>query len=244
MSGHSKWSTIKRKKGAQDAKRGKIFGRLSKEVSVAAREGGNRDPSSNPRLRLALQNARAANMPKDNIERALKKGEGQDGSVYQQPVYEGYAPSGVAVYVECMTDNLNRTVAQIRHLFNKYGGSLATSGSLEHLFTRKCFFIIDKPQLDEQEEIVLELIDAGMDDVLVRDERSLIVAPFDVFGNLQKKIEALGLPIAESGLRQVPRTMVDLEKKEVQKVFTLLDALEEEDDVQRFFHNLSCDSCS
>ena len=244
MSGHSKWSTIKRKKGEQDTKRGKIFGRLSKEINIAAKEGGNIDPSSNPRLRLALQNARAANMPKDNIERALKKSQGQNENTYQQPVYEGYAPSGVAVYVECMTDNLNRTIAQIRHLFNKYGGRLATSGSLEHLFTRKCFFIIDKPRLDEQEELVLELIDIGMEDVFVKDEQSLVTAPFEVFGNLQKKIEALELPITESGLRRVPHTMVDLKKQDTEKVFRLLDALEDDDDVQRVFHNLSGNSCS
>ena len=141
MSGHSKWSTIKRKKGALDAKRSKVFTKIIKEISVAVREGGP-DPMGNPRLRLAIQSAKAANMPKENIERAIKKGSGTDGAHYTEVTYEGYAPHGVAIYVECMTDNLNRTVASVRSAFNKYGGALGTNGSLEFLFDRKGVFTI------------------------------------------------------------------------------------------------------
>ena len=239
MSGHSKWSTIKRKKGAQDAKRGQIFGRLSKEISIAVKEGKSADPSSNSRLRLVLQNAKAANMPKDKIERALHKSEAQDSDTYQQPTYEGYAPEGIAVYVECMTDKLTRTVSQIRHLFNKYGGNLATSGALDHLFTRKAFFLVEVKKIEQQEETVLDLIDAGMDEVQSIGEQSLLSCPFAAFGELQKKIESLSLSIVESEIQRIPKTMIRLAPKATEKVQHFLDLLEEDDDVERVFHNLS-----
>lgn len=240
MSGHSKWSTIKRRKGAQDAKRGQVFGRLSKEIYVAVREGGSADPEMNPRLRLALQNARSANMPKENIEKALRKGQGSHASQYHQPTYEGYAPAGVAVYVECMTDNLNRTVSQVRHLFQKHGGSLATSGSLDFLFIRKGFFVVDTPNIETQEDKALALIDAGAEQILPEGKtQSLLICSFEDFGNLQKQVEALALAIVEAGWQRIPNNMQKVSPEELPRVQKLLHALEEEDDVQRIFHNLA-----
>ena len=238
MSGHSKWSTIKRKKGAQDAKRGKLFGRLSKEISISVREGGSADPAANPRLRLALQNARSANMPKGNIDKALRKGQGSDGNNYQHVVYEGYAPAGVAVYVECMTDNLNRTLSQVRHLFSKHGGSLTTSGALDFLFARKGFFIVDVLNIEAQEETVLSLIEAGVEEILPEGEQSLFICAFEAFGQLQKEIEALQLPIQEANLQRVPHTLQEVTTEEAARVQRLLTALEDDDDTQRVFHNL------
>ena len=240
MSGHSKWSTIKRKKGAQDAKRSKLFGRLSKEISIAVREGNSDEPSSNSRLRLALQNARAANMPKDNIEKALRKGKGHESANYQQVIYEGYAPAGVAVYVECMTDNLNRTLSQVRHLFSKHGGNLTTSGALDFLFSRKGCFVLDVANLEAKEKYALALIDAGTEQILPEGEaQSLLVCAFEDFGHLQKQIEALQLPIVETALHRIPHNLHRLDEKEATRVKRLLFALEDDDDVQRVFHNMA-----
>ena len=240
MSGHSKWSTIKRKKGAQDAKRSKIFGRLAKEISVAVRESNSADPSANPRLRLALQNARVANLPKDNIEKALRKGQGNESTHYQQVVYEGYAPAGIAVYVECMTDNLNRTLSQVRHLFSRHGGSLTTSGSLDFLFSKKGFFILDVPNVEAHEEHALALIDAGAEQILPEgDSQSLLVCALEAFGQLQKQIETLGLPIREAALQRIPHNLQQLQTEEATRVKRLLSALEEEEDVQKIFHNMA-----
>ncbi len=240
MSGHSKWSTIKRKKGSQDEKRGLIFGRLSKEISVAVREGGSAEPSANPRLRLSLQNARNANMPKDNIEKALKKGQGATGNTYHHPTYEGYGPEGVAVYVECVTDNLNRTVSQVRHLFQKYGGSLTTSGSLDFLFARKGFFVLDVPNIEKNEELTLVLIDAGIEQILDKGtDKSLLIFPFESFGAVQKKVEELSLPISEALLQRVPNSVKKLDESAAIRVQKLLDVLEEDSDVQQVFHNMA-----
>jgi YebC/PmpR family DNA-binding regulatory protein len=166
MSGHSKWSKIKRAKGAQDAKRGKIFTKLIKEISIAVREGGNSDPDSNPRLRTAIQNAKGANMPKDNVERAIKKAAGEGGAAYTETTYEGYALGGIGIFVEAMTDNLNRTVASVRSIFTKGGGNLGTNGSLTFLFERKGSFILDGNAIAEMDpdELEMELIDAGAED--------------------------------------------------------------------------------
>jgi YebC/PmpR family DNA-binding regulatory protein len=168
MSGHSKWANIKRRKGAQDAKRAKIFTKLIKELTVASREGGP-DPAANPRLRLAVQNAKGANMPKDTMERAIKKGSGSDAEDYIELTYEGYAPHGVAVFVECTTDNLNRTVSNVRATFSKYGGNLGKKGEVEYMFNRKSVFILEAPEGLDQDEFILELIDAGAEDVEFED---------------------------------------------------------------------------
>ena len=237
MSGHSKWSTIKRKKEAQDSKRGKIFGRLSKEISVAVREAKSADTEANPRLRLALQNARAANMPKENIEKALQKGQGGDQKNLQAQIYEGYGPSGAAVYVECMTDNVHRTVSQIRHIFSKYGGNLATSGSLAFLFSRKGYFLVTKDNIEQDESLTLKLIDAGAEEFEAVDTQSAIYCPFEAFGSLQKTIEAEELLITEAYSIRTPHNFAKIDAAHILSLQKLLQALDENEDVQAVFHN-------
>ena len=188
MSGHSKWSTIKRKKGANDAKRGKMFSKLIKEIAVVAKIGGS-DLDANPRLRMAVQNAKGANMPKDNIDRAIKKATGGDATEYSEPTYEGSATNGVAVFVECTTDNLNRTVAAIRSIFNKYGGSLGTNGSLEFIFDRKGVFNFPQPDGVDLDDITLELIDAGAEDAEQEECYFHLTCAMEDFVSLQKKLD-------------------------------------------------------
>ncbi len=238
MSGHSKWSTIKRKKGALDAKRSKIFTKIIKEISVAVREGGP-DPSGNPRLRLGIQSAKAANMPKENIERAIKKGAGTDGAHYTEITYEGYASHGVAVYVECLTDNLNRTVASVRSAFSKHGGALGTNGSLEFLFERKGVFTLKAAGPPDEEEFTLAMIDAGAEDVSFEEAGYITVycAVVD-FGAMQKKIEGLPWEVESAELQRIPKTTVSLELEALRKVMKLIDTLEDDDDVQKVYHNL------
>ena len=194
MAGHNKWSKIKRKKGAADAKRSKIFSRIIKEISVAVKEGGSGDPDFNPRLRLAVANAKGANMPKENVERAIKKALDSDSGSLLQPTYEGYAPGGIAVFVETTTDNSQRTVSNVRAIFNKRGGNLATSGSVDFLFERKGIFILDMGEMDP-EELELELIDGGAEDLEIEEETKEITVTVDFadFGNMQKKLEDLNL---------------------------------------------------
>jgi YebC/PmpR family DNA-binding regulatory protein len=235
MSGHSKWSTIKRKKGAADAKRSKIFSRLVKEIQVAVREGGA-DPEGNPRLRLALQNAKGANMPKDNIERAIKKGEGESDAL-QEVTYEGYAPHGVAVIVECLTDNHNRTVGNIRAIFNKRGGSLGTNGSLSFLFDRKGVITVPKNDMDP-DEFQLEIIDAGVEDFEVEDEVFVITTAMEDFGPVQKKLESMGVTPENATLSRIPNNMKTLEPEAAMKVLKMIDEFEDDDDVQNVYHNL------
>jgi YebC/PmpR family DNA-binding regulatory protein len=189
MAGHSKWANIKHRKAAQDKKRAKIWTRIIKEVTIAARDGGG-DPDTNPALRLAVQNAKGANMPKDTIERAIKKGSGGEAANLETVTYEGYAPHGIAIFVEATTDNINRTVANVRAIFNKYNGSLGTNGSLSFIFDTKGVFTIENEKLADQdeEELELELIDGGAEDVERDDELTTIYTSFDDFGNMQKKI--------------------------------------------------------
>ena len=239
MSGHSKWSTIKRKKGALDAKRSKIFTRLIKEITVAVREGGP-DPDGNPRLRLAIQNSKAANMPKDNVERAVKKGSGADSDSYIEVSYEGYASHGVAVFVECLTDNLNRTVQNIRSAFNKHGGSLGTKGSLEFIFDRKGVFTIklsDNQTLNE-DDFTLEMIDAGAEDVEFEEDYVTVYCSMEDFGALQKKMEALKLEVENAELQRIPKTTVGLDGEALNKVMKLIDVLEDDEDIQKVYHNI------
>lgn len=237
MSGHSKWSTIKRKKGALDAKRGKLFTKLIKEITVAAREGGA-DPEMNPRLRLAVVNAKAQNMPKDNIDRAIKKVAGGEAADYVETTYEGYAPNGVAVFVECMTDNLNRTVASVRSIFTKHGGSLGTNGSLEFIFDRKGVFGMPLPEGQDEDDLTLELIDGGAEDVVVDEGHMTITCAMEDFGNMQKKLEELGLEAENAELERIPNTYVSLSDEDFGKVMKTIDALEDDDDVQKVFHNI------
>ncbi len=237
MSGHSKWATIKRAKGAKDAKRGKIFTKLIKEIHVATRTGGD-DPDANPRLRLAIQNAKAANMPKDNIERAIKKASGVDSEDYIETTYEGYAPNGVAVMVECTTDNNNRTVQNVRSIFNKYGGNLGTNGSVDYLFERKGVFTLNLPENFDEDELTLELIDAGAEDVDFRENMAIVTCAMEDFGQMQKSLDGLDVEIENGELQRIPTTSVELSDEDVNSVIKLIDAMEDDDDVQKVYHNL------
>jgi YebC/PmpR family DNA-binding regulatory protein len=237
MSGHSKWATIKRKKGAIDAKRGKIFTKLIKEISIAARLGGG-EPDANPRLRLAIQNAKGQNMPKDNIERAIKKATGADATEYFEVTFEGYGPHGVAIFVECTTDNNNRAVSNVRSLFTKYGGNLGTNGSLEFIFDRKGNFSIKLPDNFDEDAFMLEIIDAGAEDVEVEDGYVNVTCGLTDFGSIQKKIDEMGIEVEDAELQRVPKTTVSLDDEAFQKVMKLVDALEDNDDVQKVFHNI------
>ena len=236
MSGHSKWSTIKRKKGALDAKRGKIFTRIIKEITIAARDGGP-DPDSNPSLRLAIQNAKGANMPKDNIDRAVKKATDSDASNYQEYTFEGYATNGIAVFVECLSDNNNRTVSSVRAAFNKYGGNLGTNGSLSFLFDRKGIFTLNKDEGADMDELELELIDGGAEDIEL-DDMITVTCAIEDFGNLNKKLEEMGLEPVSAELQRVPNDTKTLDLESAKSVLRLIDALEDDDDVQNVFHNL------
>ncbi|MFO7922787.1 MAG: YebC/PmpR family DNA-binding transcriptional regulator [Bacteroidales bacterium] len=236
MSGHSKWSTIKRKKGALDAKRSKIFSRIVKEIDVSVREGGP-DPEANPRLRLALDNARGANMPKDNIERAINKAD-RDPSNLQEVTFEGYAPHGVAIFIECLTDNHLRTVGNIKSLFNKRGGNLGTHGSLGFLFDRKGIITVPSGKIDDPESFELEIIDAGAEDIDVSDDVYYITTSMEDFGRVRKTIEERGIEPENAGLQRIPNDLKQLEVNDALKVLKIIEEFEDDDDVQNVYHNL------
>ena len=239
MAGHNKWSKIKRKKGALDAKRSKMFSRIIKEITVAVKEGGSGDPDFNPRLRLAMANAKGVNMPKDNVERAIKKALDSDSGDLFQPTYEGYASGGVAIFIECTTDNTQRTVSNVRAIFNKKGGNLATSGSVDFLFERKGIFVIELGENDP-EELELELIDGGAEDIEVDKESNEITITVDFadFGNMQKKLEELKLEPKSANLERIPTTTTKMDVDGAKKVMILIEALGDDDDVNVVFHNL------
>ncbi|MGL1887103.1 MAG: YebC/PmpR family DNA-binding transcriptional regulator [Reichenbachiella sp.] len=238
MSGHSKWSTIKRKKGALDAKRGKIFTRISKEITISVREGASGDPEANPRLRLAVQNAKGANMPKDNVERAIKKGLGGDIASYIDQSFEGYGPKGVAIFVECLTDNQNRTVQDVRAAFNKNEGSLGTNGSLEFLFDRKGVFSLPVPEGLDLDEFELEIIDGGAEDLLIEEGFITVYSAMEDFGALNKKFEELKLEPENAELQRIPNTTKAVDDEAFRQTMKIIEMLEESDDVQRVWHNL------
>ena len=237
MSGHSKWKNIQHRKGAQDAKRGKIFTKIIKEVVVAVKTGGGPDPDANPRLRAAIQNAKANNMPKDNLERAIKKASGQGGEDYIETTFEGYGPDGVAIFVECTTDNNTRTVSNVRSYFNKHNGSLGKDGCLQFVFEQKGIFTLPAEGLDE-DELTLELIDAGAEDVEFEDEVVTITTAMTDFGTMQKKLEEMSLETTEAGLQRIPITTKEIDPKHFQTFMKLIDILEDDDDVQKVYHNL------
>ncbi len=241
MSGHSKWSTIKRKKGAADARRSKIFSRIIKEISVAVKEGGN-DPDGNPRLRLAIANAKGVNMPKDNIQRAISKAGDKNAADFQEVTYEGYANYGVAIYIECLTDNIQRTVASVRSYLNKYEGKLETKGALAFLFDRKGVFTIPEKALREKEmeedDFMMEVIDAGAEEAENEDGFYTIYTAMEDFGNMVKKLEEMDIEAENAELQRIPKTTVKLEREQAQKVLKLVDTLEEDEDVQNVFHNM------
>lgn len=238
MSGHSKWSTIKRKKGAADAKRGAVFTRLTREIVMAAREGGG-DPESNFRLRLAVDKARAENMPKDNIERAIRRGTGEDkeGNAFEQIMYEGYAPHGVAVMIEAVTDNRNRTVSELRHALTKAGGSMGELGSVAWQFDRVCYFSFPSSAMNFDRAFELG-IEAGASDVLEDNETIEIIGPVEVFKEIADRLHAAGVQPEEAGLRMAPKQEIELGVEETIQVMKALETIEELDDVQNVFSNL------
>lgn len=240
MSGHSKWSSIKHKKGAKDAKRGKIFTRIIKEITIAARDGGSPDPDMNPALRLAINNAKGANMPKDTMERAIKKGSGAEADNLQEYTFEGYASNGIAVFVEATSDNNNRVVANVRMIFNKYGGELGTNGSLSFMFDRKGVFTIERELLKdwELEDFEFELIDAGLEEVEVGEDTVTVFASFDSYGDMQKKLDEMKIEAKSVELQRVPTTTKALEVSKAKAVLKLIDKMEEDDDVNVVYHTL------
>ncbi len=237
MSGHSKWSTIKRKKGAADAKRGAIFTRLAREISIAAREGG--DPDSNFRLRLAVEKARAENMPKENIERAIKKGSGEDkdAAAFEELTLEGYGPHGSAIMVACVTDNRVRTVSDVRHAFSKSGGNMAEAGAVAWQFDRKSYFSFPAALLNFDKAFELG-VEAGADDVVASGEEIEIYGPVDAFKTIGDALNKAGIQPEEAGLRLIAKQEIDLSVDDILSVMKVVEHLEEFDDVQDVYHNV------
>jgi YebC/PmpR family DNA-binding regulatory protein len=237
MSGHSKWSTIKHKKGAADAKRGKVFTRIIKEMTVAARLGGG-DIDGNPRLRAAVAEAKANNMPKDNIDRAVKRGTGElEGATYEEVTYEGYGPGGVALMVEAMTDNTNRTTPEIRHIFEKNGGNMGTPGSVRFQFERKGYFAVEKSATGE-DKLMEIAIEAGADDLQSDDPEIFeIVASPETFEQVRQALEKNKIPTVEAKLGQIPSTYVKLDEQKSRAMMRLLEMLDDQDDVQNVWSN-------
>jgi YebC/PmpR family DNA-binding regulatory protein len=238
MSGHSKWSTIKRKKGAADAKRGAVFTRLTREIVMAARDGGS-DPNGNFRLRLAVDKARSENMPKDNIERAVRRGAGEDkdAAAFEQISYEGYAPHGVAVMVECVTDNRNRTVAELRHALTKAGGTMGELGSVAWQFDRVAYFAFPSSAMNYDKAFELG-IEAGANDVNDDNGTIEIIGPVDTFKDIADRLHAAGVQPEEAGLRMIPKQELELTVDQTLHVMKALESIEELDDVQNVFSNL------
>ncbi len=236
MSGHNKWSTIKRKKGALDAKRSKIFSKIIKDITVAVKEGGP-DPEANARLRLAVQNAKGANMPKDTLQRAITKASDKGTAALQEITFEGYAPHGIAVFVECLTDNNNRTVASVRSTFNKLGGNLGTNGSLSFLFERKGVFQIKIGDRDP-EELEMQLIDAGAEDIDQDEEYFTVYTKMEDFANMNAALEKAGIEAESAELQRIPNNTQVIPVEQGLKVLKLVDTIEEDDDVQAVYHNL------
>ncbi len=236
MSGHSKWSTIRHKKGAADAKRGKIFTKLIKEITVAARMGGG-DLNSNPRLRTAVIACKAENMPKDNIERAIKKGTGElEGVNYEESTYEGYGPGGAAIFLESLTDNKNRAVADIRHIFNKNGGNLGENGCVSWMFDKKGYIAIEKSAASE-EAVMEAALEAGAEDIREDEEIfEVITAPED-FETVKEAIDGAEIPYTEAEVTLLPQTTTDLSGKEAEQMIRLMEALEDCEDVQKVYTN-------
>jgi len=240
VAGHNKWSQIKRKKAVNDAKRGKMFTKIIREMTVAAREGGG-NPEFNPRLRLAVDQAKAANMPADNMERAIKRGTGElEGVAYEEVVYEGYGPGGVALYIETLTDNQNRSVADVRHILDRNGGNLGTSGSVAWQFSRKGHIYI--AAAGTTEEALFEVaIDAGAEDVQLQGDEFLVVTDINAFHPVQEALTAASIAIAQAELSMVPTNEIDVAGKEAERLLKLLDDLDEVDDVQKVYSNGNID---
>jgi YebC/PmpR family DNA-binding regulatory protein len=240
MSGHSKWATTKRKKAVIDSKRGKAFTKIIKEITIAAREGGG-DPVGNPRLRLAIDNAKAVNMPNDNIERAIKKATGElEGTTYHELTYEGYGPAGVAILVEVATDNKNRTVAEVRHLFSKGGGGMGETGSVAWMFNKKG--VITLPKQDKSEDDMMEIIlDAGAEDLQSEDEFYIVLSTIESFETVRKALIEKKLTIENASLQWIAKNFINVTGEEAEKVAKILESLEDSDDVQNVYSNADLD---
>ncbi len=239
MSGHSKWSTIKRKKGAKDAARSKVWGKIIREISVAARGGG--DPDANPRLRAALASAKSANMPNDTIERAIKKGTGElDGAIIEEINYEGYGPGGVAILVECQTDNKNRTAAEVRHVFTKYGGKLGATGCVSYLFERKGMIALDAGRCD-LEAAMDAAIEAGADDVIEEDDSIVVMTTMEELHAVSTALSAGGMPVTSAELTLEPSTTVAVDDTDVGTLLRLISGLDDLDDVATVSANFDID---
>ncbi len=241
MSGHSKWASIKHKKAATDARRGQMFTKIIKELAVAARMGGGGDPDTNSRLRKAIADAKAANMPADNIKRAIMKGTGQlEGMSYEEMSYEGYGPGGVAVFIETLTDNKNRTVSEIRHIFSKHGGNLGESGSVAWMFQRKGYIVVEQSQASEDElmDIILE---AGADDLKEDGSNYEIFTSPENYEAVDKALKDNNIEAAVSNLSMIPQNYIQLEGKKAEQCLKLMDALEDQDDAQHVWGNFDID---
>ena len=240
MSGHSKWSTIKRKKGAADAKRGKVFSKLIREITIAARFGGG-DPNGNPRLRLVVDKAKNANMPADNIQRAIKKGTGElEGETIEEFTLEGYGPGGVALLIEAMTNNHNRTVAEIRHLLTKMGGNLGETGCVGWMFHKKG--VLTFPKNIGEEKLMEVALDAGAEDISDADDNFEVVTPPNLWDKVKTICEAKGLKPLEASLQMIPQNTIRLEGSDAEKMIKLMEALEDHEDVQNIHANFDIDT--
>lgn len=238
MAGHSKWSNIKRRKGAQDAKKGKVFMRHAKDIYTAAKEGGG-DASMNASLRLAVDKARAANMPNDNIERAIKKGTGTlEGVTFEEITYEGYGPGGVAIIVDVLTDNRNRTAAEIRHAFSKNEGNLGATGCVSYMFDRKGYIVILNNENIDEDELTLAAIEAGADDIESSEEVFEIYTDPAIYRDVSKQLEEAGYVLEDAEVSLIPQTYSELPEDDEEKMLELVDMLEESEDVQDVHHNL------
>ena len=240
MSGHSKWSTIKRKKGAKDAERGRIFTRLIKEITVAARQGGG-DETANTRLRSAIQAAKTANMPAKNIENAIKKGTGElPGVTYEEVVYEGYGPAGVAIYLEAMTDNKNRTVAEIRHILSKHGGSLGENGSVAWMFEKKGVILVPASATTE-DDLMMVSLDAGAEDIEQDEDTFRVVTTQSAFEGVKSTLEENGIEYESAEVTMEPSNTIAVDGKNAEQILRLMDVLEEHDDIQNIYSNFDID---
>lgn len=236
MSGHSKWATIKRKKAATDSARGKVFTKIIKEITIAARDGGG-DPDANPRLRLAIQTAKGNNMPQDNIIRAIKKGTGElEGVKYEEITYEGYAPGGIAMLIESVTDNKNRTVAELRHLISKKNGNLGESGSVAWMFDRKGVITVEKAGANEDDLMEL-ILEAGADDLKTEGDYFEVVCPLESFEKTRKAIEDKGYKIDSASLQYIAKDLLPVDANKAEEVIRCIEAIEDNDDVQNVFTN-------
>ena len=236
MSGHSKWSTIKRKKGAADAKRGKIFTKIIRELTVAARAGGG-DEESNPQLRTAVQNAKSANMPMATIERAIRRGSGDEpGEVYEEAIYEGYGPGGVAIMLETLSDNKNRTVSEVRHLFTKHGGNLAEKGAVAYMFAQKGLLEVPA-EGNSEDDLMLAVMDAGAEDIQDLDGAFEALCPVEQFHAVKQALDDNGIAVTQASLAWVPQNLMAVEGHQAEKIVRLLEGLEDLDDVQKVYSN-------